>query len=42
MLPIEMTSARMLAVLAIAWIISMLSALFALRVMRRADPVDLF
>jgi putative ABC transport system permease protein len=42
MLPIEMTSARVLAVLAIAWIISVLSAVFALHVMRRADPVDLF
>jgi putative ABC transport system permease protein len=42
MLPIEMTSARMLAVFAIAWTISVLSALLALRVMRRADPVDLF
>jgi putative ABC transport system permease protein len=42
MLPIEMTSARVLAVLAIASTISVLSALFALRVMRRADPVDLF
>jgi putative ABC transport system permease protein len=41
-LPIEMTSARMVGVLAIAWIISVLSALLALRVMRRADPVDLF
>jgi putative ABC transport system permease protein len=42
MLPIEMTSARMLTVVTIAWIISVLSGLFALRVMRRADPVDLF
>jgi putative ABC transport system permease protein len=42
LLPIEMTSGRMLSVLAIAWAISVLSALFALRVMRRADPVDLF
>src|SRR5262249_40728583 len=41
-LPIEMTTARMVAVLAIAWGISALSALVALRVLRRADPVELF
>jgi putative ABC transport system permease protein len=41
LLPIEMTSARMLTVLAIAWGLSALSALLALRVLRRADPVDL-
>ncbi len=42
LLPTEMTAPRMLAVLAIAWGISALSALFALRVLRRADPVELF
>jgi len=41
-LPIEMTTARMVAVLSIAWGISALSALVALRVLRRADPVELF
>jgi putative ABC transport system permease protein len=41
-LPIEMTTARMVAVLAIVWGISALSALMALRVLRRADPVELF
>jgi putative ABC transport system permease protein len=40
-LPIEMTAARMIAVLAIAWGMSALSALVALRVLRRADPVEL-
>jgi putative ABC transport system permease protein len=42
LLPIEMTALRMLAVLAIVWGISVLSALVALRALRRADPVDLF
>ena len=42
LLPIEMTSARMLAVLALAWGMSALSAIVALRVLRRADPVELF
>jgi putative ABC transport system permease protein len=41
-LPIEMTSARMFAVLAIVWTVSALSALLALRVLRRADPAELF
>jgi putative ABC transport system permease protein len=41
-LPIEMTTARMVAVLAIVWGMSALSALVALRVLRRADPVELF
>jgi putative ABC transport system permease protein len=41
-LPIEMTAARMLGVLAVAWAMSALSALVALRVLRRADPVELF
>jgi putative ABC transport system permease protein len=42
LLPIEMTVARMISVLAMAWGMSALSALFALRVLRRADPVELF
>jgi putative ABC transport system permease protein len=42
LLPIEMTALRMLSVLAIVWGISVLSALVALRALRRADPVDLF
>lgn len=42
LLPIEMTVGRMLTVLAIAWSMSALSALFALRILRRADPVELF
>jgi putative ABC transport system permease protein len=42
LLPIEMTSTRMLAVLALAWGISALSAIAALRILRRADPVELF
>jgi putative ABC transport system permease protein len=41
-LPIEMTAARMVAVLVITWGMSALSALVALRVLRRADPVELF
>jgi putative ABC transport system permease protein len=41
-LPIEMTTVRMLAVLAIVWGMSALSALLALRILRRADPVELF
>ena len=41
-LPIEMTSTRLLGVLGIAWGMSALSALLALRVLRRADPVELF
>jgi putative ABC transport system permease protein len=41
-LPIEMSSGRMFAVLAIAWTVSALSALLALRVLRRADPAELF
>ena len=42
LLPIEMTPARMAGVLTIAWGMSAMSALFALRVLRRADPVELF
>ena len=41
-LPIEMTSTRMLTVLAVSWIMSAASALISLRVLRRADPVELF
>ena len=41
-LPIEMTWTRMFAVLVIAWLISAISALISLRVLRRADPVELF
>jgi len=41
-LPIEMTLARMLTVLAIAWVMSAMSALISLRILRRADPVELF
>jgi putative ABC transport system permease protein len=42
LLPIEMTVARMISVLAMAWGMAALSALFALRVLRRVDPVELF
>jgi hypothetical protein len=41
-LPIEMTAARMTAVLAAVCGMSALSALLALRVLRGADPVELF
>ena len=41
-LPIEMTLARMLTVLAIAWVMSAMSALISLRILHRADPVELF
>ena len=41
-LPVEMTAFRMFAVLAMAWAMAALSALAALRVLRRADPVELF
>jgi putative ABC transport system permease protein len=41
-LPIEMTWTRMLTVLAVAWLMSAMSALISLRVLRRADPVELF
>lgn len=41
-LPVEMTALRMVAVLAIAWGMSALSVLLALRVLRRAEPVELF
>ena len=41
-LPIEMSALRLLTVLATAWGMSVLSALFSLRILRRADPADLF
>jgi len=41
-LPVEMTATRLLAVLAVAWGMSALSALAAVRTLRRADPVELF
>jgi putative ABC transport system permease protein len=41
-LPIEMTWARMFTVLLVAWLMSVISALISLRVLRRADPVELF
>jgi hypothetical protein len=37
-----MTSARLVGVLLLSWGISAMSALFSLRILRRADPVDLF
>jgi putative ABC transport system permease protein len=42
LLPIAMTSTRMVGVLATVWLMSALSAIFALRLLRRADPVELF
>lgn len=42
LLPIEMTVARMISVLGMSWGMAALSALIALRVLRRADPVELF
>jgi putative ABC transport system permease protein len=41
-LPIEMSAARMVAVLATTWGMSVMSAVLALRILRRADPADLF
>lgn len=41
-MPIEMTGTRAGAVLALVAVMSVCSALFALRSLRRADPVDLF
>ena len=41
-LPVEMTAPRMIAVLLLAWAMSTLSALAAVRVLRRAEPVELF
>jgi putative ABC transport system permease protein len=42
LLPIEMTLTRLITVLAMAWGMSALSGLISLRVLRRADPVELF
>jgi putative ABC transport system permease protein len=41
-LPMEMTAQRMMFVLLLAWGMSLLSALLAMRSLRRADPADLF
>jgi putative ABC transport system permease protein len=41
-LPVEMTVARVIAVLILSAAISVASALIAVRVLRRADPADLF
>jgi putative ABC transport system permease protein len=41
-LPVAMTESRLISVLAITLVMSVASALFALRVLRRADPMDLF
>jgi putative ABC transport system permease protein len=42
LLPTEMTTARLIGVLGITWAMSVASALVSLKVLRRADPVDLF
>ena len=41
-LPIEMTGARVLGVLVLALAMSAASAFIAVRILRRADPADLF
>jgi putative ABC transport system permease protein len=41
-LPVEMTGARMIGVLLLVWLISATSTLISLRVLRRAEPVELF
>ena len=41
-MPIEMTGTRAGGVFALVAVMSVGSALFALRALRRADPVDLF
>jgi putative ABC transport system permease protein len=41
-LPVEMTLPRALSVLAGAWAMSVVSAVLALRVLRKAEPVELF
>jgi putative ABC transport system permease protein len=41
-MPIEMTGSRAGGVLVLAAVMSIASSLFALRSLRRADPVDLF
>jgi putative ABC transport system permease protein len=42
LLPIFMTEERVAGVLAVTIVMSVVSALFALRNLRKADPVDLF
>lgn len=42
LLPVDMTSTRLLAVLLIALTMSAISALASTRILQRADPVDLF
>jgi putative ABC transport system permease protein len=42
LLPVEMTFLRIIFVLAVTWFTSAVTAVLALRLMRRADPVDLF
>jgi putative ABC transport system permease protein len=41
-LPVEMTAARAIGVLALSLAMSAASAIFAVRILRRADPADLF
>jgi len=41
-LPVEMTVARAIAVLALSFAMSAVSAILAVRILRRADPADLF
>ncbi|AMN45467.1 ABC transporter permease DevC [Rhodoplanes sp. Z2-YC6860] len=41
-LPVSQTPSRLLTVLAVTWVMSTISALIAIRVLRRADPVELF
>jgi putative ABC transport system permease protein len=42
LLPTEMTSARIFGVFAAVWAMSVICALLSLKILRRADPVDLF
>jgi putative ABC transport system permease protein len=42
LLPIEMTAARLIGVFLTVWAMSVLSALFSLRVLRRVDPAEVF
>ena len=41
-LPVAMTELRLVSVLVITLLMSAVSAYFAMRVLRRADPMDLF
>ena len=41
-LPIEMDTARLVFVFSAVLVMSVVSAMFCMRVLRRADPVDLF